>query len=135
MASKALIAIIDDDPLVLHTSKQLMFYLCSSIHVDVYTNPEDFIKHIQQVNVELPELIFCDYNMPEMTGLEVYKALILFYENKPKGFEFYLISSNTNLEAIAKEFTSDSFSGYYAKPLDHDKLSQILNQTQIDLIN
>lgn len=133
MASQALIAIIDDDPLVLYTTKQLLSHLFPGVYIDIYRNPDDFIKHIQQENVELPKLIFCDYNMPEMTGLEVHDALIPFCKNNSKAIEFYLISSNPDLDAIAKEFTSDFFSGCYTKPLDHDKLSQILNQTQINL--
>ena len=133
MASQALIAIIDDDPVVLHTTKQLLSYLFPGVYIDIYRNPDDFINHIQQDNEELPELIFCDYNMPQMSGLEVHNALIPFSKNNSKAIEFYLMSSNSDLESIAKEFTSDFFSGYYAKPLDYNKLSQILNQTQINL--
>ena len=65
MNSKLKILAIDDEPSVLLI---IQHYFKDKFLVQVYSKPADAISWMQQGNI--PDLIICDLNMPEISGEE-----------------------------------------------------------------
>ncbi|MBZ9777420.1 response regulator [Psychroflexus sp. CAK8W] len=133
MNNKISIAIVDDHSLVGFATKQ-MFKSCSSdLDLVTYQNPEQFITDMTTGDLAVPSVILCDYNMPEMTGLEVHDSLKEILKEHSDLPQFYLVSSEDNLESYALNFKSDFFSGSYQKPLQPNKVEEILNLSLVNL--
>ena len=127
------IAILDDHPLVNFATKHMFKSCSSSLNVITYQNPEKFITDLKNDHIEVPSVILCDYDMPEMTGLEVHdslKELLKKHSHFPK---FYLVSSEENLESHALDFKSDFFCGSYQKPLQPNNAEEIFNSSLVNV--
>lgn len=133
MNNKVSIAIVDDHSLVGFATKHMFRACFSDLDIMTYQNPEQFISDITSGKVGVPSIILCDYNMPEMTGLEVHDTLKEILNEHSSLPQFYLVSSEDNLESHALNFNSDFFSGSYQKPLQPNKVEEILNSSLVNI--
>lgn len=133
MLYKFTIAIIDNDPLVVFATKQMVKACLTASTILTYQNPEKFIADIEAEEISIPSVILCDYDMPEMTGLEVHDNLKNFLGEEENHCCFYLVSSEDNLLLHSEKFNSDFFLGTYEKPLDLNKVNEIVNYSQANI--
>lgn len=83
-----------------------------------YAEAEDGLKALESVREDKPDLILCDWNMPNMNGPEFLEALNVEGLKVPFGFVTTEATSEMRSRAIdaganfliAKPFTADSFS-------------------------
>ncbi len=125
------ILLIDDDPINNFLNKKIINeFVSSEIKVKDFLSPEDALKMLihqsKNEKEELPEIIFLDINMPEMSGFEF---LDLYIKNGLNLLPIvvYILSSSldpydieiSNSYAVIKEFIS--------KPLEAETVKRILN--------
>lgn len=133
MSYNSTIVLIDNDPLVIFTTKHMVQSCFPSKEILTYQNPKEFISDVNTESIGIPSLIICDYNMPEMTGLQVHDTLKGILSNTTRRPSFYLVSSEENLEVFDAEFKSDFFSGSHQKPLNFDKIEDIVTTSFIEI--
>lgn len=81
------------------------------------TEAGDGAEALAQIRKSAPELVLCDWNMPNMSGLELLRALRA--ENVPVKFGFVTTEGSAEMRALAKQngaqfliakpFTAESF--------------------------
>lgn len=106
----ARILIIEDNP----ANLELMGYLlrCSGHEVLVATDGQAGLKLAQ---LEAPELIICDIQMPHMTGFEV--ALHLKGDDRLRHIPLVAITAFA-MVGDRERVLAGGFDGYLAKPID-----------------
>lgn len=124
------IVLIDDDPINNFLNKSIISELVSTdITVEDFLNPEDALEAlINQRNKDpklLPDFIFLDINMPEMTGFEFLDLYIKNNLEKEHTQVFILSSSlDPNDIQISKSYTI--VKDFISKPLDAERIKKII---------
>ncbi|RED53770.1 response regulator transcription factor [Aestuariispira insulae] len=80
---------------------------------------------VSQMQAIPAQLVFMDYNMPEMTGLEAIEAIS---KDHPETL-FALVTANT--QKILQERVSDLNVRFLFKPVDKDKIGQFLQEEKV----
>ncbi|MCV9385840.1 response regulator [Reichenbachiella ulvae] len=113
--------VIDDDPILQRIMKKMLGNFDSDVDVHMFLHGEEAIEQLRQ-DVELPDLIFLDINMPIMDAWE-------FIENYQKlGIEIvpiYILSSSIDYRDIDKAENIELIKDYLVKPLKKDRLIEI----------
>jgi DNA-binding response OmpR family regulator len=86
------LTIIDDDPRILETYKDLMI---GTFELSLLNNPHDLKPFLKKNQTDL---ILMDLNMPEINGLDLFQLIQMELKATP----VILISSNANDEAIVR---------------------------------
>jgi CheY-like chemotaxis protein len=120
--------IVDDDKIYHFLFKNLLKQNGIDVETTFFCNGLDAIEFIRKSKdeVEMPDLILLDVNMPIMNGwqfLEEYEKLVSGFVKKPV---IYMISSSNNEVDIIK---SKDFEGivkdYYLKPICREDLEKM----------
>ena len=106
---------IDDEPLALKVIQSLCDKNESIRMLKTFTQPSEALKHLHKYPVDL---IFCDIQMPAMTGISLVKSLqqntmVIF----TTAFSEYAVASY-ELNAI----------DYLLKPINHKRFTQAINK-------
>lgn len=96
--------------------------------IDVALNGLDALAYLKNENVEAPEIIFLDLNMPKMNGwefLEHYKHL-----NKEQKARVVLVilTTSANPDHLKKAKEIEEVTGFETKPLTKQMLHDLLNK-------
>ncbi|MFI5218683.1 MAG: response regulator [Bacteroidia bacterium] len=86
-----------------------------------------FTEHQQNISV-LPELIFLDINMPCVNGFQFLDCFELFPEAVKKQTRIVMLTSSNNPFDLEKAFKYASVCEYYNKPINEDKLKQLIQK-------
>ena len=108
------ILIIDDEPTIRMTHKLLIEKL-GAINICEATNVDDALNLILKDNDF--DLIISDYIMPEKTGLDLYKILILNNIQTP----FAMVTANSDIDAV-KEMIELGINAILVKPITKEML-------------
>ena len=81
------------------------------VSVRTFTDPRE---GVQAIASDRPDVLFIDYRLPGVSGIELARGID---PSIPK----YLVTGEINIEAQA------NFLGIIAKPIDVDKVSQIID--------
>ncbi len=126
------VCIIDDDPIFVYGTKVLLNYnssFCSNIIV--YENGKEALDNLRFMlknNVDLPEVIFLDLNMPVMNGWEFLDELKKM--DLPKRIGVYIVSSYVDPMDEEKSRDYDMVIDFISKPLTANKLKKSLVPTE-----
>ena len=112
------IAIVDDDPAVLRALSRLL--RSRAFRVTTYGSGEEFLTALPN---GLPECLIVDFQMPEMTGLELQQHLICNGITVPT----ILITAQADA-AILSQTTRDTFVARLRKPLHDEALFSAINK-------
>lgn len=112
------ILVIDDDQSIRET---LTAFLKRQGYNPV--SAEDGVKGIRLVKEELPEIVICDYKMPEMTGLE---ALEKIKEINP-AIHFIMITAFDEMQTTVEAMQKGAYD-FIEKPIDTDRLKIIIKR-------
>jgi FixJ family two-component response regulator len=117
-AESPCIAIVDDDPAVLRALSRLL--RSRGFRVNTYGSGHEFLASLPN---GLPECIIVDFQMPEMTGLELQQHLICNSITVPT----ILITAHGDA-AILSQPARDTFVARLRKPLLDEVLFSAINK-------
>jgi two-component SAPR family response regulator len=114
------IVLIDDCDLSLFIHETILNEISLSREIQKVLNPGLVLNQLQNSErlSEIPELIFLDLNMKDMSGfsfLDKFHQLSDFVRNKCK---IIIVTASENLEDKSKALSSPSVIRYLIKPLD-----------------
>lgn len=113
--------LVDDEPLVISNMADSIAWPENGFEVvGSSTSPR---KALEEIPVLLPDLVFCDLKMPEMSGIELIHAL----REKGIGCEFVILSAFAEFEASRSLFRMGGFD-YLLKPLAEQEAEIVLER-------
>ena len=119
-APKAKVLIVDDSQQNLHVLASLLQRM--SMQLD---KAGSGLECIEKVRSKKYHLIFLDYMMPEMDGMETFHKL----REEENGQEVPIIAITADVSTgIRQKFLSEGFADYLSKPVMWDRLEEILLQ-------
>ncbi len=110
--------IIDDNLEILQLCTEILEDLGCEVKTSPTTNNVE-----QQVLDYMPDLIFMDNWLPDISGIEATR-MIKSNENL-KNIPILYFSANSNIDALAKEAGADD---YLAKPFDIDQFEEVVKK-------
>lgn len=131
MKTKPNILLIDDDELYLYLMEKTIKQLSNELVVSTFTDGEQAVEYIESCtedNVELPEVIFLDINMPFLDG---WGFLNEFKKLKPKiinSINIYMVSSSMREIDVKKASNFEELTGYVIKPVTKVELAEIFEK-------
>ncbi|MFF5382149.1 LytR/AlgR family response regulator transcription factor [Pedobacter suwonensis] len=109
--------VVDDEPLAAALIKS---YIEASDHLEIGAVFEDAIAAAEYLNKHKTDLLFLDINMPDITGIDLFKSLkdkpMLIFTTAYKTFAF----EGFELEAI----------DYLLKPIDYPRFKKAVNKAK-----
>ncbi|WP_406825137.1 LytR/AlgR family response regulator transcription factor [Pedobacter sp. KACC 23697] len=109
--------VVDDEPLAAALIKS---YIEASDHLEIGAVFEDAIAASEYLNKHKTDLLFLDINMPDITGIDLFKSLkdkpMLIFTTAYKTFAF----EGFELEAI----------DYLLKPIDYQRFKKAVNKAK-----
>jgi CheY-like chemotaxis protein len=123
------ILLVDDDDVTNFLSKEMLRLYMASPKIDITLNGQDAIDYLVERAGEpdrLPNLILLDINMPIMDGWDF---LAEFDKVKKPGFEkinIIMFTSSVYYEDIDRARTYATVKNIYSKPLDEQKIREII---------
>ncbi|TLP76791.1 response regulator [Maribacter sp. ACAM166] len=131
MKAKSNILLVDDDTLYLYLMEHTIKQLTETLKVDTFTDGEqavEFITKCTEENVELPDVIFLDINMPFLDGwgfLAEFKKLKTKIENN---VNIYMVTSSMRDSDRKRAAEFEELSGYVIKPVNKVQLKEIFTK-------
>jgi CheY-like chemotaxis protein len=128
MPNISLLYLIDDDPAALLLNEIIVQSNHQIQSFQSFENAETVVHQLQQLHRDqqpLPDLILVDLNMPYMNGFEFITAMEAALA--PDHIPIVMLSSTIDPEEINKAIAFPSCVLFVSKPLDHEKLQQIIN--------
>ncbi len=120
VAPDAEVLVVDDNPMNLTVFKSLLKQTC--IKIDTADDGFDAIKLSSEKKYDL---IFLDHMMPEMDGIETLQELRTDPGNPNKKTTAICLTANA-IAGARKEYISRGFDDYLSKPVDAEKLEQMI---------
>ena len=118
LATAKKIFIFDDNLEILELCTEILEDLGCQVKTSPTTNNVE-----QQVLDYMPDLIFMDNWLPDISGIEATR-MIKSNENL-KNIPILYFSANSNIDALAKEAGADD---YLAKPFDIDQFEEVVKK-------
>ncbi len=122
-----MIYLIDDDD-IQNLINTRVISLVSDLHsVKAFTSAQSALDSLNDSQVEKPNLIFLDINMPKMNGWD----FLEIYQNQNIPVDVYMLSSSINNKDIERSKTFDAVKGFVCKPLVVERLAEILKEEKL----
>ena len=130
------IILVDDDSTVNYFNKIVLEDAGISQQVRDFTSPIDALRYIQNADQRgdfakqgVADIIFIDINMPEMDGFEFIEQLELTCKNVLQGAALCMLSSSEHARD-KKRAQELGVCCYYSKPLDEQKINEIIQKLE-----
>jgi FixJ family two-component response regulator len=112
MAMRPLIAVVDDEESIRLALARLL--RASSYEVSTYASGQEFLTSLQ---TSRPQCVLLDFQMPDMTGRDVQRALTLAKVSLP-----VIIVTAYDQPSLREKCLADGAAGYFSKPLRREPL-------------
>lgn len=119
-APEAKILVVDDTPVNMVVVKNLLKK--TEIQIDVAESGKECLE---KSGISKYDLIFLDYRMPEMDGIETLKRLKNLKDNPNKTTPVIALTANA-LSGAREHFIKEGFDNYMTKPINADSLESTL---------
>lgn len=122
------VLVCDDDQMIL----RIMSHILNDMgfgYVKTTNNPETALMLIREPVDKPFAMIICDWNMPEMTGVELLQKLREVGDETP----FVMLTSNVTKEAV-EEARDGGVAAYIAKPFSADQVQRKVGTVALRLL-
>jgi CheY-like chemotaxis protein len=122
------VMIIDDNVIDLYITKRLIIKNNFGKTVLEYASAKEALQYLQDLQKKLsllPQVIFIDIYMPEMTGFEFMKAYDALDPLLKKSCQVYFISSTIDEIDIARSNKDMNITAFHVKPITKEFLESI----------
>ena len=121
-APEAVVLLVDDQPLNLKVCQGLL----GPYEMEVYT-ARSGSEALHQMTQVWPDLVFMDHMMPQMDGIETTLRIREMGRKDPYFAVVPIIALTANaMKGVREEFLNSGFNDYISKPIQLDKLDDIL---------
>ncbi len=120
VAPKAHVLVVDDNEMNREVFENLLRPL--QIQVSQASSGLACIDLIKQTHFDL---IFLDHMMPEMDGIDTFRAMKVTEPNKSEGVPVIMLTANA-IKGAKEEYMQEGFDEFLSKPIMPDKLEAIL---------
>lgn len=123
--------IIDDDEIFQFTAQKYLELKNAAEKATSFTNGHEAMNHLQQIVHEpddLPDVILLDINMPVFDGWQFIKEFARMQKALKKRVLVYLTTSSIDQADFDKAKGISIITGYIVKPLNEDKINDIVKQ-------
>jgi CheY-like chemotaxis protein len=130
MKSIQTVCVIDDDPIFLYLIKKTIEKSGVSNTTVLHENPINALESLKKIILEqgaFPEIILLDINMHHMDGWDFLDTLLPYIIVAGIKTSIYIASSSIAAEDKLKAKTYPAIKGYLVKPIDNEKLFEIIN--------
>lgn len=125
------IFVVDDDPIYRLIAKSLFESVPGTHEVTFFNNGADVLNYFKEEgNVNMPEIIMLDIEMPELNGWEFLEAYLQIPEKGGKS-SVYIVTSSIKKDDKEKAAAYSCVVDYIAKPLTVSKIYSILTRCKI----
>lgn len=122
------VMIIDDNKIDLYINSQAITRSCFAHKILEYSSAVDALKYLRLHSNDLsriPDVIFVDIYMPEMSGFEFMEAYDELPEKIKKHSRVYIISSSIDKQDIYRAKADSNIIAFHEKPLSRNFLETI----------
>ena len=117
------ILVIDDDA----DDKDIFESVLKELGVDNkrlwFTNCKDAFEYLRATN-EQPFIIFCDVNIPGLTGIEFKRQIDKHPQLRKKGIPFIFYSTSVNQETVNEAYTEMTVQGFFQKKDRYEEIKK-----------
>ena len=121
----SVIWIIDDDDIFQFITRKSIEKIDKNRNIITFSNGQEAITSMNQ-NKEVPDVILLDINMPIMDGWEFLNKYEGVRDSIDKNTHIYMVSSSIDSKDLAKAQNSIHITDYITKPIDENKMIEIL---------
>lgn len=123
------VLLVDDDDVTNLLNSKIIKKVKLANKVEVALNGKEALAFLETVrNIDTPDIIFLDINMPEMNGFEFLEVYNERFKEKHETLVLMMLTTTVNSEEIEKARSFDSVAEFISKPLTVDKLKQIMEK-------
>lgn len=115
------VLIVDD----FATMRRILRNILKQIGFSNISEADDGKTALKELKKEQFDLVLCDWNMPEMPGIELLKAVRS--DDQLKGLPFVMVTAEAQKENIV-EAVKAGVSNYIVKPFTAETVSEKLNK-------
>ncbi|TZF84048.1 response regulator [Pedobacter sp. BS3] len=124
------VLLVDDNYIDNLISRKLLENNDFSENIIIYESPQEALDFIQQAlteNQNIPEIIFLDIRMPEISGFDFLKRLNAMDNILQHNIKIYMLSSSLDPTDLKKVEESKLVTNFIGKPLTSQSLTAIKN--------
>lgn len=128
-----MLAIVDDDEIFQFITRKIIDQYSPGKQMETFNNGSEmlnFIVNNRKNNELLPGIILLDLEMPVMDGWVFLQEFAKIKNSLCRQIVIYVLSSSVSDLDIKKANDTDEVSGFIRKPLTHENIKEILNNTR-----
>lgn len=114
------ILVVDDNRL----NRKVFVSLVKQTKIKV-DEAESGMECLQLITKNKYDMIFMDHMMPDMDGIETFEKMCNMENNLNRGVPVFMLTANAT-NGAREEYIEHGFNGFLSKPIDTDKLEEIL---------
>ena len=119
------IILIDDDP----DDKEVFFDILKELQIPNsviwFQNCDEAFTYLKKTT-EQPFIIFCDLNLPGLSGLEFKRNIDEDKQLRKKSIPFVFSSTTVDQKTVDKAYTEMTVQGFFQKPNSYEELKNLI---------